>query len=146
MFDSLFPTLSKKIIGFKEMIKICIAGKELIASATCDTGNGGVSPTLSVEEVVYNPDTNKVSFKFDGHSFCERVVGKATPSVGTETPERYTVLCDYIEVDGRKVNDTFIAVSDKRKKSTQALLNRTVMRELNLLVDPGKSFTYKVKE
>lgn len=146
MFDCLFAKITQKIIGFKEMIKICIAGNELVVSATCDTGNGGVAPTLSVENVYYDSDTNKVSFTFNGISFCERVVGKATPSVGTETPERYTILCDYIEVDDRRVNDTFLAVSDKRKKTTQALLNRTVMRELNVLVDPGKSFTYKVKE
>ena len=134
--------LFKKTVGWKENVTFCVDGYEFTVSATCDTGNGGMAPTLSIESFEYNEKTNRISFNYDGHDFKDlRVVGITTPHVGTETHKRYAIDCDYIQIAGRKLKNVQLALSDKRKKTTQALINRNTLRDLKLVVDSDLEFT-----
>ena len=134
--------LFKKTVGWKENVSLSINGYELIVTATLDTGNGGMAPTLSVDSLEYNEETNKITFVYSGHEFKDlRVVGITTPHVGTETHKRYAIDCDYVQIAGRRLKNVQLALSDKRKKSTQALINRKTLRDLRLVVDSDLEFT-----
>lgn len=134
--------LFKKTIGWKENVSLCINGYKFIVTATCDTGNGGMAPTLSVDSLEYNEETNTITFVYSGREFKNlRVVGITTPHVGTETHKRYAIDCDYIQIAGRRLKNIQLALSDKRKKSTRALINRNTLRDLKLVVDPDLEFT-----
>ena len=127
----------KKRVGFKEMITICIQGDKYEFSATIDTGNGGVVPTLGVDKMNINNDKVTITIGDKDYTFDKK--GEASPTVGNVVHHRPIIIIDYIKIGGRKLDEPFIAVTDERKKSTKTLINRDTMSKLNLVVDPSKN-------
>lgn len=127
----------KKRVGFKEMITICVQGDKYEFSATIDTGNGGVVPTLGVDKM--NIDGDKVTITIGDKEYTFDKKGEASPTVGNVVHHRPIIIIDYIKIGGRKLDEPFIAVTDERKKSTKTLINRDTMTKLNLVVDPSKN-------
>lgn len=133
----------KKKVGFKELIKVSIQGDKYEFTATMDTGNGGVVPTLGVDKM--NVDGDKVNITIGDKEYVFDKKGEASPTVGNVIHHRPIIIIDYIEIGGRKLNEPFIAVTDERKKSTKSLINRDTMSKLNLVVDPAKNSLIKEK-
>lgn len=127
----------KKRVGFKEMITVCIQGDKYEFTATIDTGNGGVVPTLGVDKM--NIDGDKVTVTIGDKEYIFDKKGEASPTVGNVVHHRPIIIIDYIKIGGRKLDEPFIAVTDERKKSTKTLINRDTMSKLNLVVDPSKN-------
>lgn len=127
----------KKRVGFKEMITVCIQGDKYEFTATIDTGNGGVVPTLGVDKMNINGDKVTITIGDKEYTFDKK--GEASPTVGNVVHHRPIIIIDYIKIGGRKLDEPFIAVTDERKKSTKTLINRDTMSRLNLVVDPSKN-------
>lgn len=127
----------KKRVGFKEMITVCIQGDKYEFTATIDTGNGGVVPTLGVDKMTIDGDKVTVTIGDKEYTFDKK--GEASPTVGNVVHHRPIIIIDYIKIGGRKLDEPFIAVTDERKKSTRSLINRDTMSKLNLVVDPSKN-------
>lgn len=127
----------KKKVGFKENIKIGIQGEDFEFSATIDTGNGGVVPTLGVDKMKIEGDKVTITIGDKEYTFDKK--GDASPTVGNVVHHRPIIIIDYIEIGNRRLDEPFIAVTDERKKSTKSLINRDTMSKLNLIVDPSKN-------
>lgn len=127
----------KKRVGFKEIITICIQGDKYEFTATIDTGNGGIVPTLGVDKMEIDGDKVTITIGNKEYTFDKK--GEASPTVGNVVHHRPIIIIDYIKIGGRKLNEPFIAVTDERKKSTKTLINRDTMTKLNLIVDPSKN-------
>ena len=127
----------KKRVGFKEIITICIQGDKYEFTATIDTGNGGIAPTLGVDKMKIDGD--KVTITIGDKEYIFDKKGEASPTVGNVVHHRPIIIIDYIKIGGRKLTEPFIAVTDERKKSTKTLINRDTMTRLNLIVDPSKN-------
>ena len=127
----------KKKVGFKETIKIGLQGDEFEFSATIDTGNGGVVPTLGVDKMKIDGDKVTVTIGDKEYTFDKK--GEASPTVGNVVHHRPIIIIDFIEIGKRRLDEPFIAVTDERKKSTKSLINRDTMSKLNLVVDPSKN-------
>ena len=127
----------KKRVGFKEIITICIQGDKYEFTATIDTGNGGIAPTLGVDKMEIDGDKVTITIGDKEYTFDKK--GEASPTVGNVVHHRPIIIIDYIKIGGRKLTEPFIAVTDERKKSTKTLINRDTMTKLNLIVDPSKN-------
>ena len=127
----------KKRVGFKEIITVCIQGDKYEFTATIDTGNGGIAPTLGVDKMEIDGDKVTITIGNKEYTFDKK--GEASPTVGNVVHHRPIIIIDYIKIGGRKLNEPFIAVTDERKKSTKKLINRDTMTKLNLIVDPSKN-------
>ena len=127
----------KKKVGFKEKIKIGIQGEDFEFTATIDTGNGGVVPTLGVDKMKIEGDKVTITIGDKEYTFDKK--GDASPTVGNIVHHRPIIIIDYIEIGNRRLDEPFIAVTDERKKSTKSLINRDTMSKLNLIVDPSKN-------
>lgn len=127
----------KKRVGFKEIITICIQGDKYEFTATIDTGNGGIAPTLGVDKMKIDGDKVTITIGDKEYTFDKK--GEASPTVGNVVHHRPIIIIDYIKIGGRKLTEPFIAVTDERKKSTKTLINRDTMTRLNLIVDPSKN-------
>ena len=127
----------KKRVGFKEIITVCIQGDKYEFTATIDTGNGGVVPTLGVDKMEIDGDKVTITIGDKEYTFDKK--GEASPTVGNVVHHRPIIIIDYIKIGGRKLDEPFIAVTDERKKSTKTLINRDTMTRLNLVVDPSKN-------
>ena len=127
----------KKRVGFKEIITICIQGDKYEFTATIDTGNGGIAPTLGVDKMKIDGDKVTITIGDKEYTFDKK--GEASPTVGNVVHHRPIIIIDYIKIGGGKLTEPFIAVTDERKKSTKTLINRDTMTKLNLIVDPSKN-------
>lgn len=127
----------KKRVGFKEIIIVCIQGDKYEFTATIDTGNGGIVPTLGVDKMEIDGDKVTITIGDKEYTFDKK--GEASPTVGNVVHHRPIIIIDYIKIGGRKLNEPFIAVTNERKKSTRTLINRDTMTRLNLIVDPSKN-------
>lgn len=127
----------KKRVGFKEIITVCIQGDKYEFTATIDTGNGGIVPTLGVDKMEIDGDKVTITIGDKEYTFDKK--GEASPTVGNVVHHRPIIIIDYIKIGGRKLTEPFIAVTDERKKSTKTLINRDTMTRLNLIVDPSKN-------
>ena len=127
----------KKRVGFKEIITVCIQGDKYEFTATIDTGNGGIVPTLGVDKMEIDGDKVTITIGDKEYTFDKK--GEASPTVGNVVHHRPIIIIDYIKIGGRKLTEPFIAVTDERKKSTKTVINRDTMTRLNLIVDPSKN-------
>lgn len=61
--------------------------------------------------------------------------------VGNVIHYRPIVLFDFLEIKGKRIDNVYFAITDKRKKTTQALINRDTLRNMNFIIDPSIEFT-----
>ena len=131
--------MNKKIVGYKEKVTIGIKGNMFEVSATMDTGNGGVVPTLSVNTLIFGKPY--LRFNFEGQEFTLEYKGESSTIVGGKLQKRPIVILDYIIIDGQKISEPKFALSEKRKSDTNILLNRDTINKFNLLMDSSLEFT-----
>lgn len=127
--------IEKTIVGYKEYAKISIGGKIYEFTATMDTGNAGVVPTLGVKHVFVGK--NNVQVVINNESYLLESHGEATPIVGNVMHRRPIIKLDFIEIHGKRLENVFCGVTDQRNKSTQMLINRDIMSKMNFVVDPS---------
>ena len=143
IFIKKFLNNFKITVGFKENVKLSIEGLEYNFIATMDTGNNGIVPTLGVEELIDNSEY--IIFLINGNKHKLRKCGVSNPHVGNIVHKRPIIQIDYIEMCNRRINNCYIAITDKRNKSTKLLLNREIMSRLKLIIDPSIELTKNIK-
>ncbi len=133
----------KKRVGYEEIVTISFDGERWYQlSATMDTGNSGIYPTIGASIIEENNNSVKFMvqaiFTSDGlYEECLNVEGTIKPKVGKEKVTRPVVKCAYIKIGNRVLKNTYVAVADRSFKKTGALMNRNLMTELKLVVDPS---------
>lgn len=125
------------IVGYKEPVHIVICGDDYEFTATMDTGNGGVAPTLGAEDVVVEGDD--VSFTIRGKRYTLPRKGEAAPTVGNVIHHRPLVLVDEIRIGDAVLKEVYLAIDGDRHKSTESLMNRDLMSRMGIVVDPSKN-------
>ena len=131
--------MEKTIVGCKENIKVGIEGQVYEFTATMDTGNGGVVPTLGIDCLIVGESIVRAVINKKEYIFEKR--GEASPMVGNVIHYRPIVKFDFLEIKGKRIDNIDFAITDKRNKSTKALINRDVLIKMNFLVDPSLEFT-----
>jgi len=131
--------MEKTIVGCKENIKVGIYGQVYEFTATMDTGNAGVVPTLGIDCVIVGESI--VRAIIDKKEYVFEKLGEASPMVGNVIHYRPIVKFDFLEIKGKRIDNIDFAITDKRNKSTKALINRDVLIKMNFLVDPALEFT-----
>lgn len=138
---------TRKTIGYQEVIAISFDGtREYRLRATMDTGNSGIFPTIGAHIIEQTMGCVKFSVQC---LYCASpkeetctVKGTIRPKVGKEIQERPIVKCAYIKICGRTLKNTHVALADRSFKDTNALMNRGIMTEMNMVVDPSASYIH----
>ena len=140
--------LFKKRVGHEEIVTVSFNGKDWYQlTATMDTGNSGLYPTIGA--YIKEEGNGYIKFRVQARytssgnleEYCN-VEGTITPKVGKEKVSRPIVKCAYIKIGNRVLKNTHVAIADRSFKTTGALINRILMTELKLVVDP--SIKYKL--
>ena len=131
--------MEKTIVGCKENIKVGIKGQVYEFTATMDTGNGGVVPTLGIDCLIVGKSIVRAVINKKEYIFEK--LGEASPMVGNVIHYRPIVKFDFLEIKGKRIDNIDFAITDKRNKSTKVLINRDVLIKMNFLVDPSLEFT-----
>jgi len=132
--------MEKTIIGFKEYVLVGINGKTYQFTATMDTGNAGRVPTLGVKQLLFHEHKLNIIL-YNGTNIVKENLGELTPMVGNIQHHRPIIKLDFIEIKGKRIENIDCAVTDQRNKSTQMLINRKLMSDMNFIVDPSIEFT-----
>ena len=138
----------KKRVGHEEMVTVSFNGKDWYQlSATMDTGNSGMYPTIGAsiakEENGYVKFVVQALYTSNGlREEYLNIEGTITPKVGKEKVSRPIVKCAYIKLGNRVLKNTYVAIADRSFKKTEALINRNLMTELKLVVDPSIKYRF----
>lgn len=135
-----------KIVGYEEVVTVSFNGKDWYQlTATMDTGNSGIYPTIGA--YINEEDNGYVKFvvqaQYTSSGLREEylnVEGTITPRVGKEKVSRPVVKCAYIKIGNKVLKNTYVAIADRSFKNTNALINRNMMTELKLIVDPSVKY------
>ncbi len=143
--------LFKKKVGYKEYLYVTFEnGYRYCFTAKLDTGNSGMFPTIDVDvleeldhkvrfrvnRMPLNSDISELNLSYPIHVEC--VKGEIYPVVGKDVDPRKVISVREIEICGRKIENTYVALADRSHKDTQALICRNTMSELGLVIDPSK--------
>ena len=133
----------KKRVGYEEVVTVSFNGKDWYQfTATMDTGNSGIYPTIGA----YIAEENNGYIRFVVQAIYTsnglreenlNIEGTISPKVGKEKVTRPVVKCAYIKIGDRMLKNTYVAIADRSFKKTGALINRNLMTELKLVVDPS---------
>ena len=128
--------MEKTIIGFKENVLVGINGKTYKFTATMDTGNAGHTPTLGVKQLLYHNKKLNIIL-YDNSEIIKENLGELTPMVGNVMHYRPIINLDFLEIKGKRIENVNCAITDQRHKTTQMLINRNIMSQMNFIVDPS---------
>lgn len=123
-------------IGYIETIKIEPFGNII---AKFDTGNSALAPTIHADEV--NVKNKTVTWKYNGVSHKSKLIKVTDVHVGglnDYTEKRYTVLLD-IEFAGSLYKNQEVMLDDRSDREP-VLINRKLMREMNVMVNPRRKY------
>ncbi len=138
--------LFKKRVGHEEIVTVSFDGKRWYQfAATMDIGNSGIFPTIGANIIEETNDNVKfvVQSLYTSNGLreeCLNIEGTIKPKVGKEKVTRPIVRCAYIKIGNRILKDTYVAIADRSFKKTGALINRNLMTELKLVVDPSTKY------
>lgn len=128
-------------IGYIETIKIEPFG---FIVAKFDTGNSALAPTIHADEV--NVKNKTVTWKYNGVSHKSKLIKVTDVHVGglnDYTEKRYTVLLD-IEFAGSLYKNQEVMLDDRSDREP-VLINRKLMREMNVMVNPQRKYIVTTK-
>ena len=128
-------------VGFLEVISIKPFG-EIIAKF--DTGNSAKSPTIHAEKV--SVKDGQVTWTYKGKTVESKLIRISNVHVGglnNYTEKRYTILLD-IEFAGTVYKDVDVMLDDRGDRSP-VLLNRKLMRQMNVMVNPQRKYVVTTK-
>ena len=123
-------------VGFLEVINIKPFG-EIVAKF--DTGNSALSPTIHADEVSVKDKI--VTWTHRGKTLKSKLIRITDVHVGglnDYTEKRYTILLD-IEFAGTVYKNVDVMIDDRGDRSP-VLLNRKVMRQMNVMVNPQRKY------
>ena len=137
--------LAPKEIDWITPVEITIKDDfSIVENAKFDTGNGSKASTLEVDEIVnYDKEAKKISFKIEDKQFDFDVECEIEPHVGDKRVTRPVVKLQQFKVGKRILKDVEFGIVEDRNKTTKILINRKLMRQLFLIINPLKKF-YKV--
>ena len=127
--------------GWLEIIEVKPFG-ELVAKF--DTGNGASAPTIHAEELKVNG--KKVTWKLNGKTITSdinRVVKVDVGGLNDYSEERYAVNLDMSFAGSEYSNVEFLL--DDREEKSPILLNRKILRTLNVAVNPNRKYVVTTK-
>lgn len=125
-------------VGYIEYIDIEGVGK---LKSKLDTGNGALN-VLHASEIVHNPNTNKVSFVYDGKKYTKDFVSMKKVHVDNSiSRHRHVVLFDIV-FGGMTYKDVPFSLDDRSNRSTPVLLSRQFIKDHNFMVNPSKKYVF----
>jgi len=126
--------------GFIEVVNIKPFG-ELIAKF--DTGNGASAPTIHADNI--DVKGNSITWTLNNKTITSKIVKVSNVDVGglnNYSEKRYTVVLDF-EFEGTNYTNNFMI--DDREDRTPVLLNRKILRMLNVAVNPSRKYIATTK-
>ena len=127
--------------GWLEIVEVKPFG-ELVAKF--DTGNGASAPTIHAEELKVNG--KKVTWKLNGKTITSdinRVVKVDVGGLNDYSEERYAVNLNMSFAGSEYANIEFLL--DDREEKSPVLLNRKILRTLNVAVNPNRKYVVTTK-
>ena len=127
--------LQDKIAGYIESVEIEWSdGVKKQYLAKLDTGNGAHASHIEVGE--YEENGNKVTFTVDGKKFTYDVVDHSHAKTGdtNEKANRPIIEIPSLKLGLRKANKVRMAIVKQRDKSTNVLINRSLLSDLGYVV------------
>lgn len=101
-----------------------------------DTGNYKY-PVLHAEDVKVNG--KKITFTSSGKTITTNIVGEYVSVTGAGEDERYVVELEF-EFAGSKYGSIEFGLDNRDRLGTDVLLNRKLMRTLNVMVNPQRTY------
>ena len=127
--------LQDKTAGFIETVQVDFGDGEVDVLAKLDTGNGAIASHMEVADL--EEKGNYVSFKFNGKQYKFKVTGHSKPVTGTQQHDRPVIKLPEMRLGNRVLKNIDMALVPNRDgKSTNMLLNRTLMSYLGYVVNP----------
>ena len=114
---------------------------ELIAKF--DTGNGASSPTIHADEI--DVKGKSITWTLNDKTITSNIVKVSNVDVGglnDYSEKRYTVKLDF-EFEGTSYSSNFMI--DDREDRSPVLLNRHILRLLNVAVNPSRKYVATTK-
>ena len=136
--DNRYPVSTQ--CGFLEVVNIKPFG-ELIAKF--DTGNGASAPTIHADKI--DVKDNSITWTLNNKTITSKIVKVSNVDVGglnNYSEKRYTVVLDF-EFEGTNYTSNFMI--DDREDRTPVLLNRKILRILNVAVNPSRKYVATTK-
>lgn len=126
--------LQQKIAGVQEKITINFTDEiSNVYLAKLDTGNSTIASTVEVGKINWNKEKKKVSFSIKNTNLEFDVINISYPVSGGERP---VIIVPEIQLGKRKLKNIFIALVEKRDRTTNVLLNTDILSKLGYIVDP----------
>ena len=127
-------TYTKMEVGYLESIDIPGIGSMV---AKFDTGNGSLSCTIHADSV--DIEGEKLKWTLGDLEFVNDIIDYSSAEVGRDRVERPVIELDVI-LNGVEKKGVRVSPIDRTQKSTPFLVNRTLMRDLGVMVNPYKAF------
>jgi RimK family alpha-L-glutamate ligase len=125
---------SKLEIGYLESIGIPTVGKMV---AKFDTGNGSSACSIQADNSI--EDDGFLLWNIGDSKFKSPIVGYTNTEVGGDKEKRPIIELD-IMFDGALIKGVKVSPVNREAKSTPFLANRTLMKQLGVMVNPSKAF------
>ena len=125
---------SKLEIGYLESIGIPTVGKMV---AKFDTGNGSSACSIQADNAI--EDDGFLLWNIGDSKFKSPIVGHTNTEVGGDKEKRPIIELD-IMFDGALIKGVKVSPVNREAKSTPFLANRTLMKQLGVMVNPSKAF------
>jgi len=125
---------SKLEIGYLESIGIPTVGKMV---AKFDTGNGSSACSIQADNAI--EDDGNLLWNIGDSKFKSPIVGYTNTEVGRDNEKRPIIELD-IMFDGSLIKGVKVSPVNREAKSTPFLANRTLMKQLGVMVNPSKAF------
>lgn len=127
--------LQDKTAGYLESVEISMGDKPLTLLAKLDTGNGAIASHMEVGDI--KEEGERVTFKFNGKTYTEKVYGHSNAVTGHEKHNRPIIHIKSLKLGLRMLHNIPMALVENRDgKSSNVLLNREVMSWLGYIVSP----------
>jgi len=137
--DNRYPVAFE--VGYFEIVNIKPFGDVV---AKFDTGNGASASTIHADKL--DVKGKKVTWTYEGKTIkskIQRVVKVDVGGLNDYSEERYAVLLDFEFAGSLYKNVEFLL--DDREDRSPILLNRKLMRQMNIMVNPQRKYIVTTK-
>ena len=137
--DNRYPVAFE--VGYFEIVNIKPFGDVV---AKFDTGNGASASTIHADKL--DVKGKKVTWTYEGKTIkskIQRVVKVDVGGLNDYSEERYSVLLDFEFAGSLYRNVEFLL--DDREDRSPILLNRKLMRQMNVMVNPRRKYIVTTK-
>ena len=137
--DNRYPVAFE--VGYFEIVNIKPFGDVV---AKFDTGNGASASTIHADKL--DVKGKKVTWTYEGKTIkskIQRVVKVDVGGLNDYSEERYSVLLDFEFAGSLYKNVEFLL--DDREDRSPILLNRELMRQMNVMVNPRRKYIVTTK-